>query len=406
MKKYLLVINAGSSSIKFAIFQNDASSAQLVTDAAGQIEGIGSKPSFTVKDPLDVVLVDRTLSIDEVRNHTDAIIIIRAWLEDYLSHGTLLSVGHRVVHGGQHYSAPILIDATVLAELENLVPLAPLHQPHNLATIRALLETMSSLPQVACFDTAFHRTQPDVAQRFAIPRHFAEEGIRHYGFHGLSYEYITSVLPTVEPTLADARIIVAHLGSGASLCAVHGGRSIATTMGFSPLDGLVMGTRCGNLDPGVLLYLMDHYGMDVRALEHLLYHQSGLLGVSGISNDMRALLASDDPHALEAVELFVYRAGREIGSLAMALGGLNALIFTGGIGEHSSVIRAKICHQIAWLGLELDETANEAAATCISKPSSKLSAWIVPTDENRMIAHHTLRLVTAKTTAPLSQRQF
>ena len=269
-------------------------------------------------------------------------------------------MGHRVVHGGQHYSAPVLIDATVLAELETLVPLAPLHQPHNLATIRVLLETMPSLPQVACFDTAFHRTQPDVAQRFAIPRRFADEGVRHYGFHGLSYEYIASVLPTLEPALADARIIVAHLGSGASLCALHKGRSIATTMGFSPLDGLVMGTRCGNIDPGVLLYLMDRHNMDARALEQLLYHQSGLLGVSGISNDMRTLLASDDPHAQEAIELFVYRVGREIGSLAAALGGLDALVFTGGIGEHSAVIRAKVCHQAAWLGLELDDSANEA----------------------------------------------
>jgi acetate kinase len=253
---------------------------------------------------------------------------------------------------------------------------------------------MPSLPQVACFDTAFHRMQPAVAQRFAIPRRFADEGVRRYGFHGLSYEYIASVLPTVAPTLADARIIVAHLGSGASLCALHSGGSVATTMGFSPLDGLVMGTRCGNLDPGVLLYLMDRHSMNARALEQLLYHQSGLLGMSGISNDMRTLLASDDPHAQEAIELFVYRAGREIGSLAAALGGLDALVFTGGIGEHSSAIRAKICHQAAWLGLELDESANEATATRISTPDSKLSAWIMPTDENLMIARHTLRQVT------------
>ena len=394
MNKYLLVINAGSSSIKFAIFQKDASTVQLVANAAGQIEGIGSKPHFTIKNPYDVVLVDRMLTVDEAHNHTGAITIIRVWLRDYFADGTLLAVGHRVVHGGQHYSAPVLIDAKVLAELETLVPLAPLHQPHNLATIRALLETMPSLPQVACFDTAFHRTQPAVAQRFAIPRRFADEGVRRYGFHGLSYEYIASVLPTIEPTLADARIIVAHLGSGASLCALHNGRSIATTMGFSPLDGLVMGTRCGNIDPGVLLYLMDRYGMDARALEQLLYHQSGLLGVSGISSDMRTLLASDDQRAQEAIELFVYRAGGEIGSLAAALGGLDALVFTGGIGEHSAVIRAKISHQAAWLGLELDESANEAAATRISTFNSKLSAWIVPTDENLMIAHHTFRQVT------------
>jgi acetate kinase len=393
MNKYLLVINAGSSSIKFTIYQTDTSY-ELIADVAGQIEGIGGQPSLTVKNPDGVVLINRTLTVDEAPNHRGAITIIRTWLREYFAGGILLAVGHRVVHGGQHYSAPVLINATVLAELETLVPLAPLHQPHNLATIRALLETMPSLPQVACFDTAFHCTQPTVAQRFAIPRRFAEEGIRRYGFHGLSYAYIASILPTLEPTLADARIIVAHLGSGASLCALHRGRSIATTMGFSPLDGLVMGTRCGSIDPGVLLYLMDRHSMDARALEQLLYHQSGLLGVSGISNDMRTLLASDNPHAQEAIELFVYRTGREIGSLAAALGGLDALVFTGGIGEYSAEIRAKVCHQAAWLGLELDDLANEAAATHISTLNSKLSAWIVPADENQMIAHHTLRQVT------------
>jgi acetate kinase len=395
MNKYLLVINAGSSSIKFAIYQKDTSSIQLVADAAGQIEGIGSQPHFTVKTPCDAVLVERMLSVDEARDHAGAIGIILDWLRDYFADGTLLAVGHRVVHGGQHYSAPVLIDAKVLMELETLVPLAPLHQPHNLAAIRALLETMPTLPQVACFDTAFHRTQPAVAQHFAIPRRFADEGIRHYGFHGLSYEYIASVLPAVEPTLADARIIAAHLGSGASLCALQKGKSIATTMGFSPLDGLVMGTRCGSIDPGVLLYLMDRHNMDARALEQLLYHQSGLLGVSGISNDMRALLASgDDPRAQEAIELFVYRAGREIGSLAAALGGLDALVFTGGIGEHSAAIRAKACHQAAWLGLELDDSANETGVSRISTLSSKVSAWVVATDENLMIARHTLRRVS------------
>ena len=394
MNNYLLVINAGSSSIKFAIYQQDASSTHLSADAAGQIEGIGSQPGFSVKRADGAVLVERTLSVDEIRDHTDAINSILSWLWAYLAEGTLLAVGHRVVHGGQHYSAPVLVDAAVLAELETLVPLAPLHQPHNLKAIRALLESRPSLPQVACFDTAFHRTQPDVAQRFAIPRRFADEGVRHYGFHGLSYEYIASVLPTLEPALANARIIVAHLGSGASLCALHKGRSIATTMGFSPLDGLVMGTRCGTIDPGVLLYLMDRHAMDARALEHLLYYQSGLLGVSGISSDMRTLLDSYDPRAQEAIELFVYRAGREIGSLAAALGGLDALVFTGGIGEHSDLIRSQVCRQAAWLGLELDDVANAATATRISMLDSKISAWIVPTDENLMIAHHTLRQVT------------
>jgi acetate kinase len=394
MKKYLVVINAGSSSIKFAIYQKDALSEQLVADASGQIEGIGSQPSFTVKSSKGLVLLERKLTINEAHDHMGAITRIRDWLREYLANETLLAVGHRVVHGGQHYSAPVLIDASILVELEKLVPLAPLHQPQNLLIIRALLETMPELPQVVCFDTAFHRTQPNAAQYFAIPRRFIDEGIRHYGFHGLSYEYIASTLPMLEPTLPDARIIVAHLGSGASLCAMDKGCSIATTMSFSPLDGLVMSTRCGNIDPGLLLYLMDRHGVDARALEQLLYYESGLLGISGISSDMRTLHDSDDPHAQEAIELFVYRVGREIGSLAAALGGLDALVFTGGIGEHSAEIRKKVCRQAAWLGLELDDSANEATSTCISRLDSKVSVWIVPTDENLMIAKHTLSQVT------------
>jgi acetate kinase len=314
-------------------------------------------------------------------------------LKDYFAEGTLLAAGHRVVHGGPHYAAPVVINTKVLTDLENLVPLAPLHQPHNLVTIRTLMETVPTLPQVACFDTAFHRTQPEVVQRLAIPRRFADKGVRRYGFHGLSYEYIASVLPSLHPTLSDARVIVAHLGSGASLCALQKERSIATTMGFSPLDGLVMGTRCGTIDPGVLLYMMDHHHMDARALETLLYHQSGLLGISGISSDMRTLLASKEAHAHEAIELFVYRIGREIGSLAAALGGLDALVFTGGIGEHSAVIRAKVCQHAAWLGLEIDLLDNESGATRISTVASKISAWIVPTDENMMIARHTQQLI-------------
>jgi acetate kinase len=405
MNNYLLVINAGSSSIKFGIYLIDASSGRLIVDAAGQIEDIGSQLNFTVKDSHKIVLVERKLSVGEGHGHMDAITVIRAWLQDYFSDGILLAVGHRVVHGGQHLSAPILIDAKVLKDLEDLIPLAPLHQPHNLTAIRAFQEIMPTLPQVACFDTAFHHTQPAVAQRFALPRRFFDEGVRHYGFHGLSYEYIAAMLPTLDPALAKARIIVAHLGNGASLCAIHNGHSIATTMGFTPLDGLVMGTRCGSIDPGVLLYLMNQHNMDAQALEQLLYHQSGLLGVSGISNDMRALLASDDPHAQEAIEMFVYRIGREIGSLTAVLGGLDALIFTAGIGEHSDVIRAKICQQAAWLELELDEPANKASTTCISTHNSKISVWIVPADENLMIAQHTLRqvaLAKVKLSAPLT----
>ena len=393
MNKYLLVINAGSSSIKFAIYQT-AILSPLRVDATGQIDSIGSHPHFIVKDAHGDILSDCRLSTEEAHSHAGAIIIIRAWLLEYLRGGTLLAVGHRVVHGGQQYFMPILIDEKVLIDLENLIPLAPLHQPHNLAAMRALQEIMPSLPQVACFDTAFHRTQPDVAQLFALARYITDVGVRRYGFHGLSYEYIVSVLPDLDASLVKARIIVAHLGNGASLCAIQNGRSVATTMGFSPLDGLVMGTRCGSLDPGVLLYLMKHYNMDAHALEQLLYYQSGLLGVSGISSDMHTLLDSDAPQAKEAVDLFVYRVGREIGSLAAALGGLDALIFTGGIGENSAEIRAKICQWTEWLGLELDVSANEAGAPCISIPNSKLSAWVVNTDENRMIAEHTLQQIS------------
>lgn len=391
MNNYLLVINAGSSSIKFSVYQTDAASKSLVAGASGQIDGIGNQPCFTVKNHHGEMLVEHTISVNDVHDHSGAINRILVWLKDYLADGVLLAVGHRIVHGGPHFSASVLLDASVLSALETLIPLAPLHQPHNLAPIRVLLETLPALPQIACFDTAFHRTQPAVAQRFALPRHFFDDGVRHYGFHGLSYEYIASVLPTLDSALANARIIVAHLGNGASLCALKNGRSMATTMGFSPLDGLVMGTRCGTIDPGVLLYLMEHYGMDAQALEHILYHQSGLLGVSGISSDMRVLLASDDPLALEAIELFVYRIGREIGSLAAVLGGLDALVFTGGIGEHAADIRAKICHQAAWLGLELNEVDNAAGETRISTINSSVSARVVASDENRMIALHTLQ---------------
>ena len=393
MNKYLLVINAGSSSIKFAIYQK-AILSQLRVDATGQIEGIGSHARFMVRDAQGDLLSDCLLSTEEANNHAGAILIIRSWLLEYIRGGTLLAVGHRVVHGGQQYFTPILIDEKVLIDLENLIPLAPLHQPHNLAAMRALQEIMPTLPQVACFDTAFHRTQPEVAQLFALPRCITDVGVRRYGFHGLSYEYIVSVLPDLHASLVKARIIVAHLGNGASLCAIQNGRSVATTMGFSPLDGLVMGTRCGSLDPGVLLYLMNHYNMDAHALEQLLYYQSGLLGVSGISNDMQMLLDSDEPQAKEAVDLFVYRVGREIGSLVAALGGLDALIFTGGIGENSAEIRAKICQWTEWLGFELDVSANEAGAPCISMPNSKLTGWVVNTDENRMIAEHTLQQIS------------
>src|SRR5262245_57915537 len=324
MTPLILVANAGSSSLKFALFKRNEED-QPVAEAAGQVEGIGTQPRFTVKNAAGQTLVDRTHDVDEVTHHGGAIAVIRSWLHENDRGAKLLAVGHRVVHGGQHFSQPVLVDTKVLAALEALVPLAPLHQMHCIAVIRAVRDTMPTLPQIACFDTAFHLTQPAIAQAFALPRHLTAEGVRRYGFHGLSYEYIASALPAFRPELARARVVVAHLGSGASMCALRDGRSVATTMSFTPLDGLVMGTRCGNLDPGVLLYLMDRHGMDARALERLLYHESGLLGVSGISSDMRTLMASPDPRAREALDLFVYRIGRELGSLAAALGGLDAL---------------------------------------------------------------------------------
>jgi acetate kinase len=291
------------------------------------------------------------------------------------------------------FTAPVLINSETLAELEALVPLAPLHQPHNVAAIKAVAQMAPMLPEVACFDTAFHRTQPEVAQAFALPRRYAEEGVRRYGFHGLSYEYIASVLPTIDRRAANGRTVVAHLGNGASMCAVESGRSVATTMSFTALDGLMMGTRCGAIDPGVLLYLVDRHDMNVRALEQLLYEQSGLLGVSGLSSDMRALLASSDSSAAEALELFVYRANRELGSLAAALGGLDALVFTGGIGENAVSIRARVCRNASWLGLELDEEANEKGGPCISRTGSRATAWVIPTNEELMIAQHTRRVL-------------
>jgi len=395
MSACLLVINAGSSSIKFTLY-GLTEDTDLAVEINGQVAGVGAQGQFTASDAAGNKLIDQQLPPHVVALHSQAFEVIYHWLLGYLQGRTLLAVGHRIVHGGQFYAAPSLINDQVFEHLEALIPLAPLHQPHNLAPIRELQKLLPTLPQVACFDTAFHYTQPEVAHRLALPRKFAEAGLRRYGFHGLSYEYIANLLPQLK--LAGARVIVAHLGSGASLCALKDGRSVATTMGFSPLDGLVMGTRCGSLDPGVLLYLMDHYQMDARALEKLLYFQSGLLGISGISADMSILLASQDQHAQEAVESFVYRVGRELGSLAAALGGIEALVFTGGIGEHSEIIRQRICEQAAWLGVTIDSTANQQQSRrfCISKSDSAVTAWVVQTDENLMIARHTLKLLISK----------
>lgn len=394
MADAIVVINAGSSSVKFSLF-HVAGGDRLEAGPDGQVEGIGTRPHFSVRDAAGEALDDRDLAGGRGADHQGAIEEIRAWLAAHREGDRVIAAGHRVVHGGREFAAPVRIDARVADALERLVPLAPLHQPHNLAAIRALAEASPDLPQVACFDTAFHATQPAVAQAFALPRDLSDAGLKRYGFHGLSYEYIASVLPEIAPPAAAGRTVVAHLGNGASLCAMVRGKSVATTMGFSALDGLVMGTRPGLLDPGVLLYLIGERKMDAKALEALLYNQSGLLGVSGISSDMRTLLERDDARAREAVDLFVYRIGRELGSLVAALGGLDALVFTAGIGEHAPAIRARVCRDAGWLGIRLDEAANVAAGPRISARDARTSAWVIPTDENLMIARHTLAVLRA-----------
>jgi acetate kinase len=303
------------------------------------------------------------------------------------------AVGHRVVHGGSEFTKAVKIDQDVYSKLEKLAPLAPLHQPYNLSAIKASADYRPDLLQVACFDTSFHRTAPPVAQAFALPRVYTDAGIRRYGFHGLSYEYVASILPEVDPGAAAGRTIIAHLGNGASMCAVKGGKSLATTTGFSAVDGLPMGTRCGSLDPGVLIHLMDNYGLDSKGLNDLVHNRSGLLGVSGISSDMRELLLSRDPRASEAVDLFIYRIVREMGSLAAAVNGLDGLVFTGGIGENAAVIRSRVCKDSGWLGIRLDEEANKKGGPKISSPDSLVSAWVIPTNEELMIARHTLSLM-------------
>jgi acetate kinase len=395
MADAIVVINAGSSSVKFAVFHVGPGSV-LRMELEGQVDGIGTRPHFSVTSADGAVQEDRDLAGVRGDDHGGAMAEIRAWLDAHRGGDRVVAVGHRVVHGGQVYAAPVLVDARVIAELDRLVPLAPLHQPHNVAAIRAVAATTPELPQVACFDTAFHRTQPPVAQAFALPRELTDEGVHRYGFHGLSYEYIASALPGAAPEVAERRVIVLHLGNGASLCAMERGRSVATTMGFSALDGLAMGTRPGTLDPGVLLYLMAQHGMDAHALEMLLYNRSGLLGVSGVSSDMRELLGSHDVRAREAVDLFVYRIARELGSLAAALGGLDALVFTAGIGEHAPEIRARVCRDARWLGVGLDEAANRDGGPRISPAGAGVSAWVIPTDENLMIARHTAALLAAR----------
>jgi acetate kinase len=384
----IAVINAGSSSIKFAVFQ---AASTLFLLLRGEIEGIGTTPKAKLSDPRGKLLVEESFDGKDFDHAaaTQAMMRLGAkWLEGQ----GISAVGHRVVHGGAEYSAPLLLTHQVIDKLAALIPLAPLHQPHNLAPIRAICASHPSLPQIACFDTAFHRNQPPIAQAFAIPRKYSDAGIRRYGFHGISYEYVSKRIVAVAPEVAHGRLIIAHLGNGASLCAVKDGLSVASTMGFTAVDGLMMGTRCGTVDPGVLIYLIDHYGLGPRELEDLIYRKSGLLGVSGISSDMRTLQASPGRAAKEAIDLFVYRIVREVGSLAAALGGLDAIVFTGGIGENDPAIRSGVANGCTWLGLALDETANRHAATRISKEGSRVAAFVIPTNEELEIAARTFEI--------------
>ncbi|MQM32968.1 MULTISPECIES: acetate/propionate family kinase [unclassified Candidatus Accumulibacter] len=392
MGSAILVLNAGSSSLKFSLFDAGAPGV-LSAVAVGQVEGLGTAPRLKAKGPDGQVILDERRSTTEIGNHAQALQDIAALLGSRFVGTKLVGVGHRVVHGGPEYSAPLLITPQAMQELAAFVPLAPLHQPHNLAAIRAVEQARPGLPQVACFDTAFHRTQNEVAQLYGLPYEFYERGIRRYGFHGLSYEYIAATLPEVAPEIAGGRVVVAHLGSGASMCAMHNGRSVGSSMGFTALDGLMMGTRPGNLDPGIVLYLLQQEGMSAKEIEDLLYKRSGLLGLSGIGNDMRVLQESDSPRARLAIDHFVYRISRELGGLAAVLGGLDALVFTAGIGENSALIRRLVCQQAQWLGIDLDPLANEQSVARISSVGSRVSAWVVPTNEELMIARHTRQLL-------------
>lgn len=390
MADALLVLNAGSSSLKFSLFAAQTLDIRL----HGEIEGIGGAAHFFARDSRDTELREKRWT--ESLGHAEALEFLLDFLPSAAAYDKLAAVGHRVVHGGRVFSGPTLVSEKVLADLDQLVPLAPLHQPHSIAAMRAVSTLDASLPQVACFDTSFHRSQSPVAQAFALPASITDLGIQRYGFHGLSYEYAASVLPELDARAAAGKTIVAHLGAGSSLCALSAGRSVATTMGFTALDGLPMATRCGSLDPGVVLYMIDQLGMSTRAVEHMLYHDSGLAGVSGVSGDMRDLMASGKTSARAAIELYVYRISREIGSLAAALSGLDALVFTGGIGEHHPAIRAGVCAAAGWLGLRLDASANESNGPRISRESSGVTAWVIPADEERVIAQHTMETLRAQ----------
>ncbi len=387
----ILCLNAGSSSLKFALYAEPGTDEPSLL-ASGKIENIGLEPHLIARDAKGDVLADRRWTKDVTITHETLLKDLLREIEASVGED-LIAVGHRIVHGGADHSAPARVDAPLLAALEALCPLAPLHQPHNLAAVRAVSRLRPALLQVACFDTGFHHGQPPVATRLALPRALGEEGMRRYGFHGISYEYIARQLRLIDPDTGGGRTIAAHLGNGASLCAMDGGRSIDTTMGFTALDGLVMGTRCGALDPGAVLYLLQQRGMTAREVEHLLYSESGLLGVSGTSSDMRALLGSETPAAGEAIDLFVWQIARQAGALASSLGGLDSFVFTAGIGENAPEIRARVADRLRWLGVALDTDANLRGASVISAPFSRVTVRIIPTDEEWMIAIHTADLL-------------
>jgi len=389
----ILVLNAGSSSIKLAVFVERAGELALVV--RGEVEGLCTAPRFMAQDASGSIVAQRSWH-ERKLGHDGTVEFLIDFLKRQLADGPLIGVGHRVVHGGLEYTVPVRVEAETLKALERFIPLAPLHQPHNLSPIVLLLERAPELPQVACFDTAFHRTNPAVAQRLALPTELHDAGVQRYGFQGLSCEYIASAYPLVDARAASAKTIVLHLGNGASMCAMEAGRSMATTMDFTPADGLPMGTRCGALDPGVILYLMDERKMDARAIEQLIYSESGLLGMSGISSDMRTLPASAEPSAKLAIDVYVYRIRRELGSLAAALGGLDSIVFTGGIGENAPAIRERVCHDAVWLGIELDTAANARGGPRISAPGSRVGAWVIPTNEELMIARHTRRVLESE----------
>jgi len=387
----ILVVNAGSSSVKFQVFSLNGDG-RLRRQIKGQMNGIGSRPRLRATDASGDTLADRAYPIESVPDVPAALMLASGWLRDELQLRPL-AVGHRVVHGGPEYDRPVLIDHGVIVRLERLTALAPLHQPHNLAPIRSLLVNFPALPQVACFDTAFHRNHDEVADHYAIPRRLHEEGIRRYGFHGLSYEFIAKSLPDVAPEIAGGRVIVAHLGSGASMCAIHGGRSVESSMGFTALDGLPMGTRTGQIDPGVILYLMTARGMSATEVQDFLYRDCGLKGLSGVSNDMRELQNSSDPNAAFAIDYFIHRVVLQAGMLAAAMHGVDGFVFTAGIGENSVGIRARIAERLEWLGVSLDPVENARHASRISRGDSQVPVYVVPTDEELMIAQHTLSLL-------------